>query len=79
MPALKHNNPKAGVMTPEQIEVEKKTIDEMSQVQMASLWRFAPSGHPYFDKRLPLFEYFQARFKSLGGMTPAVSKSIGLG
>ena len=64
-------------MTPEQIEAEKQRIDEMSQHRMASLWRFAPSGHPYFDNRLPLFEHFQARFKELGGMTPAVSKSIG--
>lgn len=65
-------------MTPEEIQNHKDAIDGMTQMRMAELWRFAPSGHPYFDNRLPLFEYFEARFRSLGGMTPAVSKAIGL-
>jgi len=54
-----------------------ETINQMSQHAMASLWRFAPSGHPYFDTTKPFFKVFDARFKKLGGFTPAISKSIG--
>jgi len=61
-------------MTEQEIQQHKEAIDKMSQEQMASLWRFAPSGHPYFRTDLPLFEYFDARFK---GFTTAISKSIG--
>ena len=61
-------------------DIEQKTIDEinqMSQYDMASLWRYAPAGHPYFDKTLPFFEVFNKRFKELGGFTPAISKALG--
>ena len=64
-------------MTEEEIQVEKDNIDRMSQTEMASLRRFAPAGHRYFRMDLPLSDYFEARFKELGGMTPAISKSIG--
>ena len=64
-------------MTEEQIQEWKDNIDTMNQRGMAMLRRFAPSGHPCFDKRLPLFDYFQERFKQLGGMTAQVSKAIG--
>lgn len=63
-------------MTAEEIIASKKTIDGMTQIQMASLQRFARSGHPYFDTRLPLWEYFKNRFAKLGGMTPEISKAI---
>ena len=66
-------------MTPKEIEQEKQKIDGMTQLEMARLWRFAPSGHPYFDSRLPLHDYFAKRFAKLGGMTPTISKQIGLG
>ena len=59
---------------------EEKTIEhinQMTQESMASLWRFAPTGHPYFDKSKPFFEIFDKRFKDLGGFTPAISKSLG--
>jgi hypothetical protein len=52
-------------------------IDGLNQVEMARLWRFAPSGHPFFDSSLPLFERFQKRFKELGGFTPEISKMLG--
>ena len=65
------------VMDTDTIEQEKATIYGMGQEEMARLWRFAPAGHPYFDKTLPLWEHFEKRFKSLGGMTPAISKSLG--
>lgn len=54
-----------------------KYIEKMSHEEMASLWRFAPSGHPYFDDRLSMFVVFEARFKKLGGMTTEISKKIG--
>jgi hypothetical protein len=53
-----------------------ETINKMSQKDMASLWRYAPSGHPYFDKRKPFFEVFDKRFTELGRFTPEISKSI---
>ena len=62
--------------TDDQITKLKQSIDGMSQMGMASLWRYAPPGHPFFRHDLPLFDYFQARFKSFGGMTPQVSKAI---
>ena len=64
-------------MTPEQIATETEKINAMSRVEMARLWRFAPSGHPWFDATLPLFDVFSARFKSLGGFNPQISKQIG--
>jgi len=64
-------------MTEQKIQEWKDKIDEMSQIQMASMWRFSPSGHVFFDSTLPLFDYFKARFDSLGGFTPSISKQIG--
>ena len=61
-------------------EDEQKTIDhinQMSQKSMASLWRNAQAGHPYFDNSKPYFEIFDKRFKELGGFTPAISKALG--
>jgi len=57
----------------------KVQIDRMDQMDLASLWRNAPAGHPCFDTvNWPeIHEHFKARFASLGGMTPAVSKAIG--
>lgn len=56
---------------------EIEIINQMSQEAMASLWRHAPSGHPYFDRSKPYFEVFDKRFKALGGFTSAISKSVG--
>lgn len=64
-------------LTLEQIAKWRETIAEMPHIEMARLVRFAPSGHPVFDTRYPLHEQFEARFKSFGGMTPDVSKTIG--
>jgi hypothetical protein len=50
----------------------------MEHYEMCMLWRFAPSGHPYFDKTLPYAEIFKERlFKHFGGFTPEISKSLG--
>ncbi len=63
-------------MTDEEIkEIEK--INQMTQREMASLWRFSPSGHLYFDTSKPYWTVFDKRFKELGGFTPEISKSIG--
>ena len=65
-------------MTETDIKDHLDRIDVMDQMEMARLKRFAPVGHPYFDKRLPLNAYFEARFAKLGGMTPRISKAIDL-
>ena len=64
-------------LTAQQIEEWKRRIDGLSQTACAELQRFAPSGHPVFRSDLPIWEYFQAHFKQLGGMTPEISKAIG--
>jgi hypothetical protein len=52
-------------------------INEMSHFEMCSLWRFAPSGHPFFNITLPYAEVFQARlFNHFGGFTPEISKAL---
>lgn len=57
-------------------EEQKAKIDAMSHAEMASLWRFAPSGHPLLSGEAG--EYFSKAFKEKGGMTPGISKAIGL-
>ena len=64
-------------LTRKEIAQELKVIDEINQLDMAHLWRFAPVGHKYFDKTLPFFDSFGKRFKALGGFTPAISKQLG--
>ena len=44
-------------------------IDALTHEEMARLWRYAPPGHPYFER-------FKARFDSFGGFNPALSKRI---
>lgn len=63
--------------TEKEIQEEFEKIDKMTQEEMASLWRFAPIGHKYFNSNLPFAEYFRKRFMELGGMTPEISKGIG--
>ena len=64
-------------MNEQEITKWKSAIDLMTQMEMATMRRFARSSHPVFRSDLPLYEYFEARFKFLGGMTPAISKAIG--
>ena len=65
-------------ITGKEITEHQKKIDAMSQIEMASLSRFSPSGHLYFRNDIPeLSDYFSKRFKELGGFTSAISKSIG--
>ena len=64
-------------MDAQEIQKHFDRIDQMGQFEMAKLWRFAPSGHIYFDINLPFHERFSTRFKKMGGMTPTISKQIG--
>jgi hypothetical protein len=65
-------------MSDQELAQHKAAIDKLTQMEMARLWRFTPSeaNHPYFTNKA-LFEHFQARFKGMGGFTPAISKAIG--
>ncbi len=53
----------------------KKKIDDMTQMEMARKWRFAPSGDPLFSGEVG--EYFTKVFKEKGFFTPAMSKALG--
>jgi len=53
----------------------KEQIDNMTREEMARKWRFAPSGDPMLQSETGT--YFQKRFNSLGGFSPAISKKIG--
>ena len=53
----------------------KARILLMSREEMASKWRFAPSGDPMFHGSVGKF--FEERFKELGGFSPEISKKIG--
>lgn len=64
-------------LAPDQTERWKERIEGLSHMEMANLQRFAPPGHPCFDLRYPMHEWFRLRFEALGGMTPEVSKLIG--
>lgn len=57
-------------------EQQRKRIDQMSQREMAKLWRFAPVGEPLLQGDAG--KHFAEVFARKGGMTPAISKSIGL-
>lgn len=58
-------------------EIEK--INQLTHEEMARLWRFSPSGHPYFVMGSPLWEAFEKRWKEFGGMNPTLSKKLGWG
>jgi len=60
-----------------ELEAEVEKINAMSREEMAQLWRFAPSSHPYFDTTFPLHAVFKKRFKELGGFSSRISKKIG--
>ena len=62
------------------MDIDEKIVAEinsMSQIEMARLWRFAPTGHLYFDSSKPYADIFKERFFELGGFTPSISKAIG--
>jgi len=64
-------------MNQSKINQHIQDINKLTHVQMATLWRFAPIGHPYFDQTQELYSVFKKRFECFGGMTVEVSKTIG--
>ncbi len=64
-------------MDEDEIKRHIENINAMSHEEMCRLWRFAPPGHHYFDRTLPLYEVFKKRFDDFGGFTPEISKKIG--
>ncbi len=65
--------------TAQEIAENIKKINNMSQIEMARLWRFGARDNKYFDSTGPYADIFQKRFSELGGFTPAISKQIGWG
>ena len=58
-------------------EKEVNKINSLSREAMCYLWRFSPSGHPYFDSSKPYYKIFKKRFDTLGGFNTTISKKIG--
>jgi hypothetical protein len=52
-----------------------KQVEEASHEQLARWFRFLPSGDT--EEQEHIQDRIAARFKALGGMTPALSKKIG--
>lgn len=52
----------------------KGDIDNMSQEELCFMWRFEPSGSPYFQDEIGT--YFKEAMVRAGGFTPEISKSI---
>ena len=63
---------------PTEIDIEswRDRLLSMTQVQLASLQRFAKVPHPVFSNS-ELYGCFQETFKQKGGMSKEVSKIIG--
>lgn len=55
----------------------KAQIDGLTRIEMARLWRFAPTGHILLSGEAG--KYFGQRFGELGGFSTEISKAIGWG
>lgn len=53
----------------------KEEIDNMSQLELCRIWRFAESDSPYLQGDTG--EYFVNKFYEKGGFTPEISKQLG--
>jgi hypothetical protein len=53
-----------------------KEVKNASKEQLARWYRFLPSGDTAEQQKV--IELIRKRFKELGGMTPALSKKIGV-
>jgi hypothetical protein len=60
-----------------EIEAWKQKIAHLTREECATLYRFAPTGHPVFSCELPLYALFVDRYRSLGGMDAELSRKIG--
>ena len=55
----------------------KAKIDAMSREELARAYRFAPAGDPMWCGAAG--DYATARFRELGGFSPAISKTLDRG
>jgi len=62
-------------MNPDEAQ-ELQKIEAATHEDLARIWRFAPSTHPWINNR-NLWVRFNDRFAQLGGMTTEMSKRIG--
>jgi len=63
-------------MTEEEAKEWALRINQMSHIDLVRAYRFTPAGHPVFlNTRLQ--KVFDMRLKSMGGITSAVSKTVG--
>ena len=60
-------------------EQEKiKEIENMSHLELARIWRFAPPGDEMLDMTKPYSKIIEQRlFKEFDGFIPAISKALG--
>ena len=65
--------------TQEQIDEALILIEQMSQMEMCRIWRFAPEGSAiYLRSDLPTGDTFKDRlFNHFGGFSPEISKQLG--
>ena len=49
------------MQTSEEIAKEIEKINQMTQMEMARLWRHARARHPYFDRSKPFHKVFDKR------------------
>ena len=74
----KRDGGKMETYTDDQLRKMVRDINELTQLDCARLQRFSPHGHPYFRGDIPIVSRaFEVRFKTVGGMTPEISKFIG--
>jgi len=60
-------------LTPE----KKKLIDDMSQYEMARIWRFGDTTNNNFTQGETGDYFKEVFFNQKGGFTPEISKSLG--
>lgn len=53
-------------------------IEKLTLFEIGLLKRFAPMGHPFFIEGSMENTILEYRFKTLGGMTPKLSKQLGM-
>jgi len=55
-------------------EEVKHLIDGFTRYEMCRQWRFSGLGTFVYG---PVYEYWNSRFRELGGFSPEISKSLG--
>jgi len=65
-------------LTLEELDQHMNKIKTLTHDELARIWRFASSEHPYLQNR-NLFLLFKKRFDNFGGMTVSMSKKLDWG